>query len=72
MVNKAKQLARTEGWVPVRYCIEATRYECRVKIPNVTAPAFARILDQTVPELRGRIRMHRSMVDGFVGGGEDD
>lgn len=53
------------GVVSANYLVNMVRNEKRVSIPNVCAPAFARILEQEEPLLQGKFNNHASQVDGF-------
>lgn len=66
MKAQAARLA-SRGYVSVNYLVHMVRNERRVGVRNVLAPAFARIMCEQEPSLRGAFRTHASMTDGFGG-----
>ena len=66
MRQHAIRLAKRDGIVSVKYLLELCRNERHVSIPNALAPALARYMEVTNPNLLGgRFKKHRSCVDGF-------
>ena len=66
MVANALRLAR-KGYVSANYLVNMVRNEEHIGVKNGLAPAFARIMEAQVPELRGAFRSHGSRCDGFAG-----
>lgn len=65
MVDNAKRLARS-GYVSANYLVNMVRNELHIGVKNGLAPAFSRIMENTVPELEGAFRSHASRCDGFA------
>lgn len=65
MVRNARRLNR-KGYVSANYLVNMVRNELHVKVKNGYAAAFARIIEQENPELKGAFRMHGSRADGFA------
>lgn len=71
MVSNAKRLAR-KGYVSANYLVNMVRNEEHISVKNGLAPAFARIMENTVPELEGAFRSHASRCDGFAAVSADE
>ena len=65
MVRQARRL-HNKGYVSARYLVHMVRNELHVKVKNGLSPAFARIMEQDYPDLKGAFRTHKSKSDGYV------
>lgn len=66
MVHNALRLSK-KGYVSANYLVNMVRNEEHIGVKNGLAPAFARIMEATVPALKGAFRFHGSRCDGFAG-----
>ena len=65
MLDNAERLSR-KGYVSANYLVNMVRNELHIGVKNGYAPAFARIICEQRPHLKGAFRTHSSMTDGFT------
>lgn len=66
MVRNAFRLYRKNSYVSANYLVNMVRNELLIGVKNGLAPAFARIIENDHPELKGCFTKHAASVDGCV------